>query len=127
MSSSVVSGVIMGQLELYLAGSTVTVDANAKKFTSELCQKTIRGLKSVSDITCVREDFDENSQVGSYLFTLNKYPMAPFMNNLMSHTGNPPLSAFRCNTSLVDKEEAQGALCVFEDVVTENLPREYQV
>ena len=124
MTTSVISGELMGQMELSILGSSVIVDASAKKLTSDICFKAVRQLKSVADITCTRESFDEISAVGSYLFTINRYPTQPYMNNLLSHKGNPPLVAFRCNTSMVDKEEAQGPLCKFEDVVYENIPGE---
>eukprot|EP01034_Spumella_vulgaris_P025380 gene25380-31836_t len=112
-----------GKLGFTFAGATVNLNANAAEVDSDVCQKALGGLQSVVDVTCVREDLNIESQVGSYLITLNKFPTMPFMNNLVSHSGNPAKNLFSCNTTLVDEEEAVGAYCrIYDMEPLEGLP-----
>lgn len=85
-------------------------------FGSSQCTAALKGLKSVSKATCTREEASATSGTGSYLIVFDEFPESPFENNLFAHMGNPALSAFRCNTTGIDTEEAIGALCDITDV-----------
>ncbi len=118
-------GVMFGKIQFGFGGDIVSLNANANQVASEQCTGTLSALKSVAEVTCVRESVNEISGTGSYLISLRKFPQMPFMNNLIGHNGNPHKSLFSCNTSLVDEEEAVGPYCSFFDVEpSEGLPGE---
>eukprot|EP01038_Epipyxis_sp_PR26KG_P008919 gene8919-12027_t len=109
-------GIMIGKLEFSFGGSSAFLDANANKVTDESCRNSLLKLKSISDIRCVRETFNEITGVGSYIISLLEYPLMPFMNNIMFHRGDPPRSYFSCNSSFIDEEEATGPYCRVSDV-----------
>ena len=75
----------------------------------------------------MREYFDEDSGTGSFLITIEDYPVQPHENNLFRHDGNPPLSAFRCDMTEVMKGGLSiGAYCLISDANTENIPGYYE-
>ena len=114
-----ISGVLSGRMEFTFGGASVFFPANANSFGSNECQAALSKLKSIESITCVQENVNAETQSGSYLITLNSYPLMPFMNNLVFHNGNPPRNLFFCNTSLVDEEDALGPYCRVSDVEPE--------
>jgi len=106
-----------GRLEFTFAGSTVTMDANAGNVDSDGCTGVMAQLKSVASVRCQRESFQNATRTGSYLITLLSFPLQPYFNNLVSHQGNPPLSLFYCNTTMVDDEEATAPRCFVDDML----------
>ena len=106
-----------GRLEFTFAGSTVTMDANAGNVDSDGCTGVMAQLKSVASVRCQRESFQNATRTGSYLITLLTFPLQPYFNNLVSHQGNPPLSLFYCNTTMVDDEEATAPRCFVDDML----------
>lgn len=116
------SGVLSGRFEFKFGLSSAFLNANANEVTSQTCTSALASLKGVAEVKCERETFDATSGSGSYLITLNKFPLVPFENNIFTHDGNPPLEAFFCNSSFIDKEDAASPSCHVLDAETENLP-----
>jgi hypothetical protein len=115
----------LGKFTFTFAGATVNLNVNTNELDGVGCQKALMGLQSVADVGCTREDTNAESNVGSYLITLNKFPVMPYFNNLVSHSGDPPKSLFACNMSAVDEEEAVGPYCrVYDMEPLEGLPGE---
>lgn len=119
METGSISGVLSGKVEFTFAGASVFIPANANSVGSGECQSIVSNLKSVASVNCVRESANPTTNGGSYLITLNSFPSAPFMNNLVFHTGNPGRNMFFCNTSHVDEEDALGPYCRISDVEPE--------
>lgn len=94
-------GINLGRLSFHFAGSEVWLNANANELSSDKCTTALSGLKSAVGVTCLQETSDAVSGVGSYLITLGGYPQKPFMNNLITHNGNPAKNLFSCNVSQV--------------------------
>ena len=127
LKTEVERGTMAGRIEFTFAGSTVVFDADAGQMDSAACVSTMSQLKSIQSLTCERESFQEASGTGAYLITLESYPEKAHFNNLIQHTGNPPLSLFYCNTTLVDHEEASAPRCFLEDItVRGDLPQYVQ-
>ena len=110
---------------MYTVGSTVSFPANAAKLSDHTCTEILKGWKSTETVNCKTENINQESGTGSFLFSIQKYPLKPYMNNIVQHTGNPNVSMFQCNTTLVDSDVVEGVKCVFEDVVSENVPSKY--
>lgn len=121
-------------LAFSFSGSTAMLKARASEMDSAECTRLLGGLKSIDSATCDREAMDVTSGAGSYTIRINDFPLFPHENNIFNHTGNPHLSAFRCNISAVleegEEEEGEGAsqtpTCTLEDVVADNLPGYYE-
>lgn len=113
---------MMGKLEFTFGGSSVFLNADAADLDSAGCTSSLRGLKSTTDIECIRESFNPESKVGSYLIALKSFPLMPYMNNIILHNGNPSLNLFDCNIKKVDMEEAIGPYCRVSDVIVDDIP-----
>ena len=119
-----------GSLQLSLlsfsfSGSTAMLKSNVNEMDGAECTRLLGELKSVDSATCERESMDLASGAGSYLIRINDYPLFPHENNIFNHTGNPPLSAFRCNvTGSVEDGDGEflPPVCSIENVVADNLP-----
>ena len=79
-------GKMYGSMGFSFGRSTVKLNPDANTFSSNECTSALKGLTSVSDVSCVRESTTETGG-GSYLITLNNYPLYPAENNLFTHTG----------------------------------------
>lgn len=118
-----VGGIMMGKIEFTFAESSVLLNADANTLTDEECRKSLLGLKSITDVSCHRESFNDQTGVGSYSISLLSFPLNPHFNNLVYHNGNPSLDLFSCNISKVDSEEAFGPYCTLSDLEPlDNLP-----
>lgn len=102
---------MMGKYAFGFAGSEVYLPANANDNDDTKCSSSLKGLASVSAVTCKRESFNVDTGTGVYLITLKSYPEKPYMNNLIHHNGNPGINLFSCNASKIDNEEAQQPYC----------------
>lgn len=119
--TSLMEGNMYGHFEFTFGRSMVKFIADANSFGSELCTATMQGMNSVIGATCVREKFQPNG-AGTYLITLPEYPLHPTENNFFTHSGNPSLSAFYCNTSTANMFEvtAMPPICEVYDADEES-------
>ena len=108
-----------------LSGSSVFLDGYAPNLSNTLCDRSLKDLKSVSQINCKTENIDISTGTGSFIITLESFPLKPYLNNIIYHNGNPPLNLFHCNSSKIDTEDAVSPKCKIEDVVAANLPSKY--
>lgn len=76
-----------------------------------LCLEYFGKLKGVSSITCERTEYNSSTGTGSYVLTLNEYPLQPYENNLFRHDGNPFFHHFKCNGTLMDYEDSIDPYC----------------
>ena len=95
--------------------SVAILNANASNFRNEDCRRALGSLP-VKDVSCVQDNLNTDSNTASYVIVFNNFPLLPRENNLFSHTGNPGLDLFYCNTSKIDQQKAIGAYCDLEDV-----------
>ena len=115
-------GKLSGYLEFSFAGATVYLDPQPYDFDTRICTERLSGLKSVEEVTCYRESFDEEKNTASYLITFHSYPEKPYMSNHIVHNGNPPLDMFSCSTHRLTADPLAQPYCDITDVVTEDLP-----
>jgi hypothetical protein len=108
-------GLMMGKYAFSFAGSDVFLPANANDNDDLKCTTALKGLASVSGVSCRRESFNPDTGTGTYLISLLSYPAKPHMNNIIHHNGNPGINLFACNTSRIDNEEAQQPFCFLSD------------
>ncbi len=102
------TGTMYGKLAFSFGQSTVYFNPDANSFTSADCTQALKGLKS-ADASCIRQESTPTGG-GTYLITLNNFPLYPAENNMFSHNGNPPSTAFYCNMSKVNNLEVGNAL-----------------
>jgi hypothetical protein len=107
-------GTLAGQLQVTFNGETAGFDAAAGKFDGAACSKAISALPNVQFASCQRISTNEWSG-GTYEIAFDAWPTIPWENNLFSHNGNPPLSAFACNMSSISAD-AWAPWCELSDV-----------
>jgi len=83
-------------------------------------------LANVGAVTCTKAGQDA-SLGANYTVTFSDFPITPHENNVFSHTGNPPLSAFGCDISeLASVTGVTDPFCKIYDKVTTGI-KEYQM
>lgn len=105
-----------GRFEFSFGPQSIIMTANANDLTSEVCTDYMKKLKGVSKVDCLREQVNSTTATGTYLVTFQDFPLMPYENNLFTHDGNPPLTAFRCNSTLMDIEDSVNPYCEVEDI-----------
>ena len=109
------SGDLNGYLSFTFLGEDILLDANANSLTDEKCTRLFQSLPNVEQVVCARTSDVTEANGANYSVTFEKFPTFPYENNLYYHDGNPPLTAFNCDTSKV--EGADGLLsCYVEDM-----------
>ena len=79
----------------------------------------ISGFTRQTENATNRKDLEVKSTVVCKCsITLIAFPEIPYENNIYSHTGNPPLSYFKCDTQKLDRELSTDPYCDIEDVVS---------
>ena len=86
LETNLVSGTLDGHFSFSFSGSTVTMTANANEMDSNACAATLNNLKSVQRASCVREKIDVEAGTGSYLITIEDYPIDAHENNKYTDT-----------------------------------------
>lgn len=107
------SGTLAGQFKFVFLGQSFYFNANANLFNETECETAFRTLSNVEDVTCSRTS---PTLVSGATYTINflSFPTKPYENNIFNHDGNPPLSSFQCDTSLVTGGVSPA--CVLSDV-----------
>lgn len=57
---------MVGRLEFTFAGSSVYLNADSNQLEDNACKKSLQGLKSIGDVSCSRQTFNEAT--GKILF-----------------------------------------------------------
>lgn len=102
--TAVSEGSLYGNFEFSFLRSSIKIPADANIFNSEYCTESFKNMNSAVNVQCIREKVEPNG-AGTYLITLNDYPLYPTENNFHQHNGNPALSLFYCNASKVNMFE----------------------
>jgi len=123
MQTTASSGLLDGYMKFSFNGFSVPFPANAYSFTSLDCQMLLATLPNVQSVYCVRNAMD-STDGATYTIQLRSFTVLPQENNLFYHSGNPPLSAFACDTSSVTN--AVGASCTLTDVSIANPPGKFR-
>jgi hypothetical protein len=113
------SGTLAGQLKFTFNGEYIYLPANAKQMTSSQCTKYFQTLPNIGEVKCGRNKPDTRGGA-LYEIQLRSFPAVPHENNIYFHSGNPPLSSFTCDTSLVTG--TVNPTCVLADIVTTSIP-----
>lgn len=87
----------------------------------EQCASEFNRFKGFQEVSC-RKDYIEDSDFVSYVFSINKFAVYPFENNIFNHSGNPSLTKFSCDLSFPDKFQVEDPYCEIADVIAEDLP-----
>jgi hypothetical protein len=126
ITTSASSGTLTGQFQLTFQGEYFYFNANANSFNESQCEIAFAALPNVEEVSCSRST-PTADQGATYMIQFLSFPLKPYENNIYNHNGNPPLSSFQCDTSLVtgatnpscllldvtQSDEIKGELCLF--------------
>ncbi len=116
------SGTIKGNYKFGFGPSYASFSTDVKSFSNIMCKNAVENLVTVSEASCIREEYNELANTASYLITLEKYPLKPQENNLFSHNGTAPIEYFSCNMTETDISQAESPYCEVQDVLSAGLP-----
>jgi hypothetical protein len=113
ITTSASSGTLEGQFQLSFQGEYFYFNANANSFNETQCEIAFAALPNVEEVSCSRTT-PTADQGATYTIQFLSFPSKPYENNIYHHDGNPPLSYFQCQTSLVTG--ATSPSCLLSDV-----------
>lgn len=102
-------------------------NANASLFGEAECEAAWESLHNVEQVVCFRGAINQAGGA-TYNIKFLAWPAIPMQNNIFSHEGNPPLTAFTCDVSdarVWSRGGSNVAACHVEDVANTDI-REYQ-
>ena len=105
-------------------GFSFEFNANATQFDEVACKAAWESLDNVEQVACLRGTLNEAGG-STYNIKFLAWPAVPMQNNVFNHDGNPPLSAFSCDSSNVTVLPYGDVTCHIEDVVRNGI-REYK-
>lgn len=107
-----------GSFKLTYYGSPVSIPSSG--WTDELCQEAFQALPAFKTVRC-RLSF-KTTRYGGFTMQIEfiEFAPIPYQNNVYYHEGNPPLSAFKCDTAEI--VTTGGISCIITDVTFNSLP-----
>jgi len=121
LTTNATQGFLNGTLRFTFNGESFNFPANASAWNESDCEKAFESLRNVDDVVCSRAAVT-NRLSSSFTIQFRSFPIHPYENNIFSNDGNPPLSAFYCDTSDVNKHDAKLVTCTITDVVGDTYP-----
>ena len=115
LNTSVSTGHLEGYFKFIFNGESFFFPANAWLWSEEQCKLSFESLSNVQSVTCTRGHV-HHSNASSYTIQFTSFPIFPYENNVYFHNGNPPLSSFSCDTSMVSQNAAHAVTCSVADV-----------
>lgn len=120
MLTGATSGVLSGSFSFHFMGSEVSIPSGVDTAS---CSTYLGRLLTVDKVSCQVEILDKAIGSQSIVIELESYPEIPYENNIFTHSGNPPLSFFKCETTLIERELAEDPYCDIEDIyAADDLP-----
>ena len=95
MDTGAGGGTLAGQFRVGVLGHYVYINANADTTTNTVLKTALESLGAIKSVTVTRGTVDVNKGA-AYTVTFTAWPQRPEENNIFSHDGTPPLSAFSC-------------------------------
>ncbi|GMH52091.1 hypothetical protein TrRE_jg12443, partial [Triparma retinervis] len=100
------------------------------QWTPAYCKQQWEKLDNIETVSCL---VDEGNSINSAYegknatmnVTFTAFPTLPSENNFFSHTGNPPISSFTCDTSGIAVTAGSSKSCVIKDLISTDV-REYE-
>jgi len=114
LNTSVASGHLDGTFKFSFNGESFYFPANALLWSEDDCKLAFESLPNIESVTCTRGHV-HHSNASSYIIKFLSFPTYPYENNVYTHTGDPPLSSFTCDSSRVNHNVAQSVSCVVHD------------
>lgn len=113
IATSASGGTLGGEFKFIFNGKYFYFDADASAFDNDACEAAFEALGNVKDVSCSRGVVNG---VGGATYTVEflAFPTFPVDNNIYSHSGNPPLASFQCETDLITS--GTSPTCTIADV-----------
>ncbi|CAN0348582.1 unnamed protein product, partial [Phaeothamnion confervicola] len=99
LTTGAAAGRLAGTVALTFNGETARFPADAALLPADALASIVASLPNVARASAQRGATDAASGGAAYTIALEAFPVVPWENNLYSHDGNPPLSAFSCDVS----------------------------
>ncbi len=126
-NSTAVGSSINGTFVMSFNGFDFEFNANATLFGEAECEAAWESLDNVEQVVCFRGAINQAGGA-TYNIKFLAWPAVPMQNNIFSHEGNPPLTAFMCDASdarVWPRGGGNVAACHVEDVANTDI-REYK-
>jgi hypothetical protein len=100
-----------------------TLESSSSTIYTDECTKAFTSFNGIKKATCKSEqNWNAELLSYSYLVRIDEWSLRPYENNLFYHNGNPDISEFGCDVSLLDHETITKPYCEITDVINSNLP-----
>lgn len=92
----------------------------AAGWTDTQCKEAFEALPNIDTVRCTVNYAASRFGGFQFLLQIEKFPVNPYQNNIYFHEGNPPNSAFACDTNSV--VTTGSVTCTISDVSVGVLP-----
>lgn len=113
-------GIMAGFFKFSFNGQSISFPADSRTWTTQECQNTFQMLPNVQTVQCSFAAPTDHHGTTEYLIQFRAFPVLPFENNIYVNDGNPPNSAFVCDTASVVGSDT--VTCTITDVAVNLLP-----
>ncbi|GMF30434.1 unnamed protein product [Phytophthora lilii] len=112
---------LSGDIRINFLGDVAVFSANAEadQAHEDACASAFEKLRTVLKATCTISSVDVVTKGATYTVTFTEWVHLGGENNLLYHTGNPPLSSFTCDISQMTGPSSR--TCAITDIVTSNV------
>lgn len=100
IETKALGGTLAGYFKFTFNGETFAFPAVAGDWDEVACQQSFESLPNIGTVKC-SVGVSDNYGSTNYLVQFLDWPATPYENNIYSHNGNPPNSAFSCDVSSV--------------------------
>ena len=119
ITTSAASGSFGGYFRFSFNGESFNFPANPSHWMQFDCEKSFAGLSNVELVSCSNPTVI-GSHYAQYTVSFIKFPVLPRETNIFLNDGNPPLSAFVCDTFSVTGVVSPS--CTLQDVNAVDIP-----
>ena len=120
LQTTALRGKLGGMMRFIFNGQFFNFPASARKWTSTQCKNSFESLPNIAVVKCSRSNRFNGFDGATYNIQFRVFPTIASENNIYINDGNPPITAFYCDTSLVTG--VSGASCTISDVASADVP-----
>ncbi|KAH7484780.1 Tenascin [Phytophthora ramorum] len=112
---------LTGSFRIHFLGDVAVLSADVAADTAHqvACAKAFQSMRTVLSATCTITSVNSVTKEAIYTVTFTEWVHLGGENNLLYHSGNPPLSSFTCDLSQITS--ANTPTCVITDIVATNV------
>jgi hypothetical protein len=128
VSPSNASVLLTGSVGIRFMSQIAVLNASATQNTDNLCAEAFKTMQQVRSVSCRKSNVNGMTGEAEYIVAFTEWSHSGSENNVFTHDGNPPISAFQCDlmnarveTDVTTATAAATPTCEITDIQRTNL------